>query len=195
MTILSALRDLTHREASPEDMAEFSRQIKLQSNDRGAAILMGTNVDLALTSAIFHLIDPTLRDKLESDAGPLSSFSRRILLGQSLRIYGPVTQSNLDLIRHIRNAFAHAHVPITFETKEVADAVSLLKDVSLLHPFTVGSDTKPPASTPRARFDDICGSVGHNLNVWPWHARGLFEVPPHLIPEGYTLYLQRDPLP
>jgi hypothetical protein len=109
MTILSDLRDLTHREASPQDMQEFTRQIKLQSNDRGAAILMGTNVDLALTSAIFHLLDTKDRDRLESDAGPLSSFSRRILLGRALRIYGPVTQRNLDLIRHIRNAFAHAH--------------------------------------------------------------------------------------
>jgi hypothetical protein len=173
-------------------MQEFTRQIKLQSNDRGAAILMGTNVDLALTSAIFHLLDTKDRDRLESDAGPLS---RRILLGRALRIYGPVTQRNLDLIRHIRNAFAHAHVPITFDTKEVKAAVSLLEDVPLLHPFNVGADKELPAPEPRARFEDICGFVGHNLIVWPWHSRRVFEVPKHLIPEGHKLFLQRDPLP
>ena len=197
MTILSALRDLTHREASPEDMAEFSRQIELQSNDRGAAILMGTNVDLALTSAIFHLIDPTLCDKLESDAGPLSSFSRRILAWPIVEDLRPGYSEQPPLHLTHPKRIAHAHVRLTLSKLRSRRCRVSPERLSIFFAAPVhglAQDTQPPAST-QEHASMIYVVCWPKSECWPWHARGLFEVPPPLIPEGHKLDLQRDPLP
>lgn len=87
-------------------------------------------------------------------------------MGRTLRIYGADTESNLDLLRLIRNAFAHAHVPISFEMKQVASAVNLFRDVSLRPPFNVGVDVKPVPLTAREKFHHHCEILTHNLIVW-----------------------------
>jgi hypothetical protein len=194
MSITKSLRDLSRQEASAEDMAEFEKQVELETNDRGAAILMATNVELALSLAIFRLLDwdDTSRERLESDAGPISSFSKRILLGRALGIYGDTMQYNLDMVRQIRNAYAHSHVPITFETKEVKDAVGLLKQIELLPPFRVTGDKK--LTTARQVFSDACVTLTHNLMIWAHSIGRKLDVPSHLIPPNHRLLLRPDPI-
>jgi hypothetical protein len=45
MSIKSNLRELSNKEASHEDVEEFWRQVAHETNERGACILMATNVD------------------------------------------------------------------------------------------------------------------------------------------------------
>ena len=115
-------------------MNEFLQQVSHETNDRGACILMATNTEIALTHAIFRVLkwDDTTRGRLVSDEGPVATFSQKTYLGRALRIYGPEMHHNLDYIRLIRNAFAHSHVPITFETPEIVGAVSELKQPVIL---------------------------------------------------------------
>jgi hypothetical protein len=190
MSILKDLRNISRREASVEDMAEFSRQVELESNDRGAALLVGTNADLALTQAIYSALQvgDDIKDLLERQGSPLETFSQRITMGRALRIYGETTEYNLTLLRHIRNAFAHAHVPITFETAEVSAAVSLFRPITLMHPHTVGADTKPIPDTSRGKFHHHCETLSHNLIVWAWLSGG---APPNA-PTGYVGVLKHE---
>jgi hypothetical protein len=52
---------------------------------------------------------------MTGDRGPLSTFSNKILMGHALRIYDENTRCNLDIVRNIRNAFAHSKRPINFD--------------------------------------------------------------------------------
>src|ERR1700733_9815244 len=48
-----------------------------------------------------------------------SAFSRKIASARALKIIGPITNENLTIIRHVRNAFAHAKLPIDFQTSQI----------------------------------------------------------------------------
>jgi hypothetical protein len=165
MSVLRDLRALSRREATEDDIVEFNRQLELESNDRGAALLQATNLDIALTQAIYEVLSVSddLKETLDKPGAPLETFSQRIIMGHVLRLYGGDTEYNLTLVRLLRNAFAHAHVPITFETKEIAAAVGLFRDVPVLPPFPLGYDKQPIPTQPRARFHRFCGVLTHNL--------------------------------
>ena len=55
-SVKQRLRELSYREASPDDMNEFLQQVSHETNDRGACILMATNTEIALTHAIFRVL-------------------------------------------------------------------------------------------------------------------------------------------
>jgi hypothetical protein len=170
MSIKSQLRRLSYKEATIEDVEEFQRQVSHETNDRGVCILMATNVELALNSAIFRVLqwDEDTRGQLISAEGPMATFAQKIHLGRALRIYGPESQHNLDYIRLIRNAFAHSHVPISFETKEIKDAVELLKQQRPLPPVASPANPEPQVTekTSREAFRMTCDIMGHNLMIW-----------------------------
>jgi hypothetical protein len=170
MSIFSKLRSLSRQEASMEDMQEFQRQVRLESNDRGATLLVTANCDLALTQAIYRAlkIPDDFRERLEAEGGPLNTFSQKIMMGRALKIYGELMQHDLDLLRHLRNAFAYSHVPITFETPEITEAVSHFNVQPLLPPHHFGAQNKPCPEEPKARFHHACETMSHNLIVWGW---------------------------
>lgn len=172
MSVKSALRALSAREVTLEELEEYQRQVRHETNDRGACILMATNVELALTTAIFRTVDwnPKTRGELTDDAGPIHTFAQKIRLGRALRIYGDDTHHNLDHIRHIRNAFAHSHAPISFETKEIQDAVAILRDLPASPPVGVAAyaELQTREKTIRNAFARTCDITAHNLMVWAY---------------------------
>jgi hypothetical protein len=89
-------------------------------------------------------------------------------MGFALEIFLSETKTNLDLIRAIRNAFAHAHVPITFNTPQIERACKLLKRPALLPPFAIKADGSPrndPQTTSDV-FRVVCEEVAHNLLIY-----------------------------
>ena len=100
MSIRSALRELSHKEASLDEIEEFQRQVDDEKNDLGACILMATNASWTGTKT---------RGRLVSEEGPAGTFSQKILLGRALRIYREDTHHNLEYIRFIRNAIWRNH--------------------------------------------------------------------------------------
>jgi hypothetical protein len=172
MSIKGNLRALSTREVTIEELDEYQRQVENETNDRGSCILTATNVELALDAALFKVLDRQVRDDLIRQDGPISSFSQKITLGRALNIYGEQTRHNLDLIRQIRNAFAHSHAPITFETRQVKDAVGELREIRPLPP--VASPKHPGVvaeRTSRTSFQLACTVTAHNLIVWAYHDR------------------------
>src|SRR5712692_31282 len=137
-----ALRELARTEASPEHFGIFNEQVKDERNDRGAAILAATNVEIALRYALSRRL--TLqKDQHECMFGldsPLGTFDHKIRIAHALEVFGQQTKKNLDLVRAIRNAFAHAHVPITFETEQVKSVCKFLVIPELLPPRAVKVD-------------------------------------------------------
>lgn len=54
---------------------------------------------------------------------PLSGFSAMIRLGFALRLYGELTFHDLELLRELRNLFAHGRLAIDFDTPGVKWAI------------------------------------------------------------------------
>jgi hypothetical protein len=98
------------------------QQIDAEKNDRGAAILTST-----LVENWQNIRFAQQADKVFENNGPLSTFDAKILIADCLGMFGPDTRNNLNLIKEIRNTFAHARVPITFSSPEIQDACEALR--------------------------------------------------------------------
>ena len=71
--------------------------------------------------------DESTWSELVESGGPLSSFSSKILIGYSLGIYGADIRHNLDIIRNIRNIFAHAKQSVSFDHNLVVKELKNIK--------------------------------------------------------------------
>ena len=80
------------------------------SPDRAAAIVAAAILETILEEGIVDRLLPmsnTHRDALFGGEASFATFSAKINLGLSLGLYGNKTKSDLNLIRKIRNEFAH----------------------------------------------------------------------------------------
>src|ERR1700694_3255622 len=116
-----ALRQLSQRAMTVEEHEAFISEIRAEKNDRGACLLLAAHVENSLDSAIISLfsLSSEQQERLFNQDAPLGTFSRKILFANAVQIIGSITTKNLDIIRHVRNAFAHAKAPINFKTPEV----------------------------------------------------------------------------
>jgi DNA-binding MltR family transcriptional regulator len=98
--------------------------------DRSAAIVMSAWVERTLEQLVISALpnaNEKLIEKLLSGEGPLSSFYCKNLLGFGLGLYSQNTLDDLEVIRKIRNAFAHSARPITFDNNQVSRETAKLK--------------------------------------------------------------------
>jgi hypothetical protein len=117
---------------SPEEIAAISEMGSLP--DRAAGIVGATILESRLgdrlkrETADFKIKERvTLHERMFTHSGPLGSFSARINLGFMLKIYGEQAWRDLDVIRGIRNDFAHLTGIGSFDTNTVKDRCANLK--------------------------------------------------------------------
>jgi hypothetical protein len=112
------------------------------TNDRACGILFASWVELALDRALKSVFRPdmskTLTKRIFEFDGSIGSFSNKIDVGYGLRIFGQVTYHDLDLIRAIRNEFAHCSLPLKFEIPQIAAVCEHLQILGTEH------ETVPP---------------------------------------------------
>jgi hypothetical protein len=197
---LLAARELTNTEASGEYFSAFMEQVKLERNDRGAAILAAINTENALRYAISRRLAVTREeyDNLFGRNGPMGTFDLKIRMAQAMNIFGRETKDNLLLVRTIRNAFAHAHIPITFRTAQIKHLCVFLVIQFVLHPKSVkvvDGEIIPPEEPveARQRFNNVCETLSHNLMIYGSHC--LQKPRTHPDWGGYNAWLTPEPLP
>jgi DNA-binding MltR family transcriptional regulator len=90
--------------------------------DRGCALMAAAYLDSRLGEwlALYFVDDPKVANKLLSQEGPLSTFSSRIELAYLLGLLSPRESQALNLIRKIRNEFAHIPEPTSFGHQKIA---------------------------------------------------------------------------
>jgi hypothetical protein len=92
------------------------------ASDRVAAVACAAFLDDSLGAALsarFVRLGKGWEDRIFSGGtAPLGTFSAKIRLGYALALFRPSTQKDLDLIRTIRNAFAHTASPVFFSDAE-----------------------------------------------------------------------------
>ncbi|WPO43927.1 hypothetical protein [Tardiphaga sp. 42S5] len=157
---ISKLRDLTSAPATAEHQEDFNKAVSDDADDRGVCLILTAQLENELDRAIDHWIDngdKKLRDELYGGDGPLGTLSRKCAFAAAIGLIGPITRENLRAIRNIRNAFAHAKRPITFDTDEVAAVCGELKTINIYDP---PREMAPIDDlTPRKQFETVAAQT------------------------------------
>lgn len=153
---LKALKELSRRPPSDEDVDRFAEEISDEKRDRATALVLAAHLEEALRnflkSRMINLSRTEEEALFERDA-PLSTFSKLIRVAHAFGMIDVAFRREFDRIREIRNAFAHAAGAVDFETPEIKTACLLLTkyydafegfDIDPDHPraFYIGSSTR-----------------------------------------------------
>lgn len=98
-----------------------------EESDRGAAVLVGGFVENFL--GVFlksFFVDPKIGNELFGAMGALSTFSQRIALARAFGFISQRSYDDLNLIRQIRNHFAHHPLDTSFDSPEIAKLTAKL---------------------------------------------------------------------
>ncbi|TPL97443.1 hypothetical protein [Mesorhizobium sp. B2-3-10] len=138
------LSDLPRRPATHQEFDAYLQEVE-NSSARSVVIVLSSNLEnllrFTVLSRFIHLPKAEI-DKLCDRSGPLNSFSQLTDIGFALGIYGRVTRKNLDIVRRIRNAFAHTFIPLDFDTAEVSQEIDKL---DFLQTVEATMETNDPA--------------------------------------------------
>jgi hypothetical protein len=90
---LSALNELMDAPPAHKHFAQWQRETSAEKNDRGAAILLATNVENALQGAITQIIEikKGQHSKIFGLNAPLGSFANMITMAYAMQVFGDET--------------------------------------------------------------------------------------------------------
>ena len=174
---VAELMQRANANAALERHLELQRELYNTGSDRASAVHMISFVDVGLERLIHSKLRADLplaeRKKFFGAGGPAESFSARITLAYAFQFIGPISWRDLNLLRRIRNDFAHSTLPIRFTTKDIADRCAELKIVDqkgswLPHSRTPGaslSAEEADKNHPRSRFLLACECINYRLEV------------------------------
>jgi len=132
-TTTKTLKTLIDESPSKDELDALNAELG-HGSDRACALIAAATVESFLTNAILlkleNIDDKTVK-KLKNQNGALSGFFSKIYLGYTLGLYDKATRDDLETIRNIRNAFAHASRPISFLNEEVSAACDNLDPKSV----------------------------------------------------------------
>jgi len=119
------MTDTTNAEFIAKMQARFMdfRRALTKETDRGCALFAAAYLDRATSDLLYlSLVENKHVEKdLFEGTAPLASFSSRIKLAYYLGKLSPSMRRDLDLIRKIRNDFAHSAENLTFDTEKIAN--------------------------------------------------------------------------
>jgi len=154
LPVFNVETDGTIEDQSAQDFTDELKMLYAEiarESDRAAAVLSAASLDLLLHRLLrdFLVDDPKECDELlgDEDTGgnkPLSTFSSKIRAAYCMGLIGHIERHDLDLIRRIRNDFAHHLHGLTFSSEHVNTRCLQLETPVLMH--------GQPQSGPRRRF-------------------------------------------
>jgi len=147
------------------------------ASDRARAVLLASFVENALERYLKSKLRPTFLSAdyrhLFGIEAPLGTFSAKIRVVYAFNWCGPDTRHDLDLIRELRNGFAHSRNSFEFVTPEVAAMCRELRAPDAPGSFiphsylaTVDHEKLGEASDkshPRTRFLSACHTISERL--------------------------------
>jgi hypothetical protein len=130
-------------------------------SDRVAAIMGAALIENNLVSAISAALeDSSNRNALFYDQGaPFGTLKAKIVAGRALGLFNDKVTADLDVIREIRNQFAHSLLSIDFEHPLISAACDRLTG----HQFHTVRDRE--VSKSRLLFERACWSISMGMLV------------------------------
>jgi hypothetical protein len=109
-------------------VGEFINSVN-SGDDKSVALVWASLLEDALQTALTQKISHLDRDELSSLFGAngiISSFSAKIQMCYAFKIINESQKKKLNIIREIRNAFAHGVLDMSFETDQIHDVCRML---------------------------------------------------------------------
>lgn len=131
-----ALKQLSEVSFDANRVEEFIREVN-EGNDRAVAIVWSAMAEDALDRMMMRWMDHLTSDEksvLSGHNSPISTFAGKIIIARVMGLLSKDDRKDLDIVRLIRNAFAHSAAELSFSTKEVADMCAQLSIVSRIKP-------------------------------------------------------------
>lgn len=135
-----------------------------KGSDRAVAIVLASQVERYLEFVIVtnvQIMDAETHEKLIERDGALSNFFSKIWLAYAMDLISKQERDDLNIIRQIRNTFAHAVLKVDFALPEIiAECVGL----SLFAPEMKGrADLPLPMPYSRLVYSQTCHRIGARL--------------------------------
>lgn len=156
-TTRRTLRELSRARRQAAEETHIVMNEVQQGSDRSACIIMSAMVERFLERELLMRLmisESTSKHQalLERD-GALSTFFGNIHLAYALDMISQDMKDDLDILRKIRNAFAHSELPITFQSDEVKREINKLR-YDQYSDLRVGESS--PLSAERGQFVTCC---------------------------------------
>ncbi|WP_292656181.1 MltR family transcriptional regulator, partial [Nitratifractor sp.] len=100
-----------------------------KESDRGCALVAAAYLENEITALLLGFFveqGKSATKELFDFNGPLGTFSSKIKIAFALGLISKETQISLDVIRRIRNDFAHLQDPLNFDVKEILQKIDNL---------------------------------------------------------------------
>ena len=155
-TLVSALKKRSQGSPTREELHAITAEIQ-GSSDRACALVWGALVEDALRRAITLCLDrlnEAEADDFFGENGPAGTFSNKIKIGYALKIYARQAKDDLNIIREIRNAFAHSQIPLSFKDQEITDICEL---------FGVTLTNSPPQNALAPKSTTFANACSHHM--------------------------------
>lgn len=193
------LRALTRADPSFEHLAVLEGELYNNPSDRAAAVMFGSFVEIHLQ----HLIVSKMRKNLNSKDrkqlfefdGIIGTFAAKIITAYAFNIIGKISKHDLDLIRLLRNEFAHSRMSFGFQTPVIRAVCDELKVIDLpgsslpIGYISRDADGNVIANhdlkDPKTRFIGSCHSLSYRMILVREGHPG----------EGHPVFPNDDPLP
>lgn len=122
--------DLLIREVRERAAAVFAFKTELErESDRGCALVASAYLEgelTALLTSFFVALSNASHKQLFDFNGPLGTFSGKIRIAHASGLIADPVRSALELVRKIRNDFAHRQAPLDFNDPNVSKRVDAL---------------------------------------------------------------------
>ncbi len=176
---LRNLKAITRAEPQITDLELIEKELYFSGSDRATVVMFGSfveaNLERLLTSVMRSDLNSKDRKQLFEYEGAVGTFSSKIIMAYALGLIGPVTRSDLNSIRFLRNEFAHSRMPFDFQTPEakaVCDQLKIVDEPGSHIPFGLLNKVSENAlkdaidkSHPKTRFICACHTISHRMHV------------------------------
>lgn len=164
---------------SPFDDLNRLRELTADLDERGMVLALAAFAEEALGDLLSAFMQPGEASSalLDGFNAPLGAFSSRIKAAAALGLLTPAQQENLDRLRRIRNAFAHAWEPVSFSDQRLASHIAALHYSPLISEPPRDASEKVRALI-SATLTEL-RSTTHQIRCNGWSAR---TIGTHLIP-------------
>jgi hypothetical protein len=142
------LYDLSKQALKPEQKEQFAKEL-IGESDRAAALVACAELEIYLTHLLMFKFPIPAKERDELFFGrnaPISDLATKIAIAYGLGLIYADERDDLNCIRRIRNAFAHAVISLTFENDLIADLCSRL------HYRDVYGDESGSVDQPKFRY-------------------------------------------
>jgi DNA-binding MltR family transcriptional regulator len=154
MSAKKALKRLMDQFPKSEDLQRQFEALR-DNTDMSVAIVATSIVERVLEKALVSAFldkDDALQHDLFANRGPLCDFHGKILVGRAYGVVSAGEAAELQILKAIRNAFAHSPIEISFATKEIADLMREIEMLNIMDRVAVDPELKSFAPRDKAGF-------------------------------------------